>query len=323
MDQNEETFEYRYSAKQQEEIEAIRRKYLPKEEDKMEQLRQMDKRVSRKGTIISIIIGVIGCLLLGIGMCCTMEWAGRWFVPGIIIGVIGIVMIALAYPLYERITKKERKKIAPLILKLADELKSKEWGKQKWLCRYSHFWSLLFRAKADDVIDRYGDDKAMGSGVEPVSFTDRAHDVSFLFFRDDDQDKILFCLQGDAQIFGSIFTSAALAFQHRASADADLTRGLYDVISVSGCHGDPDQGVFVRIFHFGFISFYPFLDFFLCFFIEHGEDRCLDACDRHREYDAAASALDRQLVFHCFEDGRDAETRQEADGDQAGAFPHA
>lgn len=126
MDQNEETFEYRYSAKQQEEIEAIRRKYLPKEEDKMEQLRQMDKRVSRKGTIISIIIGVIGCLLLGIGMCCTMEWAGRWFVPGIIIGVIGIVIIALAYPLYERITKKERKKIAPLILKLADELKSKE-----------------------------------------------------------------------------------------------------------------------------------------------------------------------------------------------------
>lgn len=126
MDQNEETFEYRYSAKQQDEIEAILRKYLPKEEDKMEQLRQMDKRVSRKGTIISIIIGVIGCLLLGIGMCCTMEWAGRWFVPGIIIGVIGIVMIALAYPLYERITKKERKKIAPLILKLADELKSKE-----------------------------------------------------------------------------------------------------------------------------------------------------------------------------------------------------
>ena len=126
MDQNEETFEYHYSAKQQEEIEAIRRKYLPKEEDKMEQLRQMDKRVSHKGTIISIIIGVIGCLLLGIGMCCTMEWAGRWFVPGIIIGVIGIVMIALAYPLYERITKKERKKIAPLILKLADEVKSKE-----------------------------------------------------------------------------------------------------------------------------------------------------------------------------------------------------
>lgn len=77
-------------------------------------------------TVGTVLLGIIGALVLGIGMCCTMEWAGRWFVPGIIIGVIGIVMIALAYPLYERITKKERKKIAPLILKLADELKSKE-----------------------------------------------------------------------------------------------------------------------------------------------------------------------------------------------------
>ena len=109
MDQNEETFEYRYSAKQQEEIEAIRRKYLPKEEDKMEQLRQMDKRVSRKGTIISIIIGVIGCLLLGIGMCCTMEWAGRWFVPGIIIGVIVVGAVLLDVVVRSGNFKKKKK----------------------------------------------------------------------------------------------------------------------------------------------------------------------------------------------------------------------
>ena len=61
---------------------------------------------------------------MGIGMCCTMEWAGRWFVPGIIIGVI--VVGAVLLDVVVRITKKERKKIAPLILKLADELKSKE-----------------------------------------------------------------------------------------------------------------------------------------------------------------------------------------------------
>ena len=119
-------FHYTYSAKQQEEIQQIREKYLPKTEDKMEQLRRLDRSATKKGTIVSVALGVIGCLVMGIGMCCTMEWAGRWFVPGIIIGVIGIVMIALAYPLYEHITKKERKKIAPLILKLADELKSKE-----------------------------------------------------------------------------------------------------------------------------------------------------------------------------------------------------
>lgn len=126
MNQNKETFEYRYSARQQEEIEAIRKKYLPEEEDKMEQLRKLDRQAARKGTITAIIAGVLGCLLLGIGMCCTMEWMDRWFVQGIIIGVIGIALIAAAYPLFNRITRKEREKLAPQILKLADELSAAE-----------------------------------------------------------------------------------------------------------------------------------------------------------------------------------------------------
>lgn len=126
MNQNKETFEYRYSARQQEEIEAIRKKYLPEEEDKMEQLRKLDRQAARKGKITAIIVGVLGCLLLGIGMCCTMEWMDRWFVQGIVIGVIGIALIAAAYPLFNRITRKEREKLAPQILKLADELSAAE-----------------------------------------------------------------------------------------------------------------------------------------------------------------------------------------------------
>lgn len=126
MNQNKETFEYRYSARQQEEIEAIRKKYLPEEEDKMEQLRKLDRQAARKGTITAIIVGLLGCLLLGIGKCCTMEWMDRWFVQGIVIGVIGIALIAAAYPLFNRITRKEREKLAPQILKLADELSAAE-----------------------------------------------------------------------------------------------------------------------------------------------------------------------------------------------------
>lgn len=126
MNQNKETFEYRYSARQQEEIEAIRKKYLPEEEDEMEQLRKLDRQAARKGTITAIIVGVLGCLLLGIGMCCTMEWMDRWFVQGIVIGVIGIALIAAVYPLFNRITRKEREKLAPQILKLADELSAAE-----------------------------------------------------------------------------------------------------------------------------------------------------------------------------------------------------
>lgn len=118
--ENNETFSYTYSAKQQEEIKKIRERYLPKEEDKMQQLRKLDSYVTRKSTMISIIFGVVGTLILGLGMSMCMVW--NIFVPGIIIGVIGMAGIGLAYPVFMYYIKKEREKIAPEIMRLSDEL---------------------------------------------------------------------------------------------------------------------------------------------------------------------------------------------------------
>ena len=118
-----EKFEFTYSAKQQEEVRKIREKYVvSEEENKLEQLRCLDAGVTRKGTTVSLIVGILGVLILGIGMCCCMVWGGNWFIPGIVVGVVGIVGVALAYPLYNRITQKERARIAPEILRLTDEL---------------------------------------------------------------------------------------------------------------------------------------------------------------------------------------------------------
>ena len=113
--ENNDKFEYTYSASQQSELDAIRKKYLPPEESKMDRLRRLDKSVTNKGTMISIIIGVIGTLIMGLGMCCVMKW--NMFAVGIIIGIAGMVLIALAYPLFSHITKKQRKK---LLLKFYD-----------------------------------------------------------------------------------------------------------------------------------------------------------------------------------------------------------
>lgn len=117
-----EGFSYTYSAKEQMEIKNIRQRYLPKEMDKMEQLRKLDQSATQKGIAVSLAVGIIGALLLGIGMCCTMVWGEMWFVPGVLIGIAGIAIVSLAYPLYNYITKKEREKIAPEIIRLADEL---------------------------------------------------------------------------------------------------------------------------------------------------------------------------------------------------------
>lgn len=123
------TFRYSYSSSLQKELQDIKKKYTgqpeSQEEDQLELLRKLDKSSTRKSTIVSIVMGAAGCLIMGIGMCCTMVWAAAMFLPGIIIGVIGIAMMAAAYPVYVRITKRERARIAPQVLDIIEKL-SKE-----------------------------------------------------------------------------------------------------------------------------------------------------------------------------------------------------
>ncbi|NBI68382.1 hypothetical protein D1646_16570 [Pseudoflavonifractor sp. 60] len=124
MEEKSKVFTYTYSAAQQEEVKRIRDKYSPptREEDKLERLRRLDQSVTRPGLIAALIVGIISTLVLGVGMCCTMVWDDTLFVPGIIIGIVGIIGICVAYPLYVHITNKRREKLAPEIMRIADEL---------------------------------------------------------------------------------------------------------------------------------------------------------------------------------------------------------
>lgn len=127
MEKNQETFIYTYSAQQQEEIKRIRNKYSAPEENKMDQLRRLDQRATQKAQAWAIAVGVIGALILGTGMSLAMTelsgfLGGTAMFIGIPVGLIGIVLVALAYPVYTRTLKKERQRIAPEILRLSDEL---------------------------------------------------------------------------------------------------------------------------------------------------------------------------------------------------------
>lgn len=115
-------FTYSYSPKQQEEIRRIREKYLPGEPDELEHLRQLDRSVTRKATAGALMVGILGTLVLGLGMCCCLVWAERLFAAGIVIGIPGIAGVVAAYPLYGAITKREKARLAPEILRLADKL---------------------------------------------------------------------------------------------------------------------------------------------------------------------------------------------------------
>lgn len=127
---NKESFEFTYSAKDQAEIQRIRKKYTAQEEheDKMAQLRRLDKSVYSKATNTALTVGIIGALIMGIGMSMVMtdiaKALGTVIAVGIGtgIGIVGMCLACLAYPLYNFTLKKERKKVAPEIIRLTDEL---------------------------------------------------------------------------------------------------------------------------------------------------------------------------------------------------------
>ena len=125
--ENNEAFRFTYSAQQQKEIEAIRKKYLPQEENKMDRLRRLHAIPTRQAKTASITVGVMGALIMGGGMSLCLTDLGATLgslsmAAGIAVGILGMALVALAYPLYSRVLEKQRQKIAPEILRLTDEL---------------------------------------------------------------------------------------------------------------------------------------------------------------------------------------------------------
>ena len=125
--ENNEGFSLIYSATQRQEVEQIRRKYVPKEENKMEQLRALHNSATQKARAWAIALGVVGALVMGTGMSLVMtpfgQRLGAATVPvGISAGILGMVLVAMAYPVYNQVLKAQRQRIAPQILRLSDEL---------------------------------------------------------------------------------------------------------------------------------------------------------------------------------------------------------
>ena len=125
-------FQYTYSAREQAELKRIREKYTAptEEEDKMARLRRLDASVTNTAQAVALVFGVIGTLVLGCGMSLCMTDIGAILgshsdlamAIGIIVGIVGGILASLAYPIYNTIVKAKRKKLAPEILRLTDEL---------------------------------------------------------------------------------------------------------------------------------------------------------------------------------------------------------
>ena len=116
------SFSYTYSAKENQEVLAIRKKYMPQEENKLEELKRLDHLVQNSGIMEALIVGVLGCLVFGLGMCLAMEVIGSAMWLGVVLGVAGAIGMGFAYPLNRRCYNKMKSKYLPRILELTAEL---------------------------------------------------------------------------------------------------------------------------------------------------------------------------------------------------------
>lgn len=106
-------------------IKEIKSSYEPKEKTKYDELIKLNKKVELPAYIFAYTFGIVASLILGLGMCLAMQVIGSGvglMVAGIIIGVIGIILVSVNYPIFLAIMKSRKKKYADKIIELSNEL---------------------------------------------------------------------------------------------------------------------------------------------------------------------------------------------------------
>ena len=109
--------------------ESIAKEYMPKENNKVRQLRKLDEKAKLPAFITALSLGIIGALIFGTGMCFALGQFGAgavFMAVGIVLGIIGIAVCVINYPLYKKILKNGRDKYSYEILELAKEITGEE-----------------------------------------------------------------------------------------------------------------------------------------------------------------------------------------------------
>lgn len=109
-------------------VQKIRTQYTEKEHTRLDALKELDAKVKRPANVFAYVFGGIGVIVMGSGMSLIMSDIGDTLgmenpmVPGIVIGVAGMLMAIVNYPIYKGILTSRRKKYADQVMKLSDDI---------------------------------------------------------------------------------------------------------------------------------------------------------------------------------------------------------
>ena len=109
-------------------VQQIRTQYTEKEHTQLDELKKLDNEVKRPANVFAYIFGSVGAIIMGSGMSLVMTDIGSTIgikdamVPGIIIGIAGMLMAIINYPIHKSILTSRRKKYADQIMELSDKI---------------------------------------------------------------------------------------------------------------------------------------------------------------------------------------------------------
>ena len=105
--------------------ESVAKEYMPKETNKVRQLKKLDERAKRPAFITALSLGLVGILIFGTGMCFGLGQfgnSGLFMAAGVLLGILGAAVCILNYPLYKKLLKQGKEKYSFEILELAKEI---------------------------------------------------------------------------------------------------------------------------------------------------------------------------------------------------------
>ena len=106
----------------------IRTQYMEKQPSELDALRELDAKVKRPASVFAYVFGSISAIIMGAGMSLVMTEIGDMIgmsdplVPGVIIGIVGMIMALINYPIYKKILGSRKQKYAPQILKMSEKI---------------------------------------------------------------------------------------------------------------------------------------------------------------------------------------------------------
>ena len=109
-------------------VEKIRSQYIQQENTDLDALKALDARVKKPANVFGYVYGSIGAIVMGSGMSLVMTDIGTMLgmtetlIPGIAVGVVGMVMALTTYPIYKKILNSRKKKYASKIMELSDRI---------------------------------------------------------------------------------------------------------------------------------------------------------------------------------------------------------